>query len=252
MAQKRMFSLAVVDTDTFTDMPCSAQALYFHLGMHGDDGGFVGSPRKIVRAVGCNNDDFRLLVAKGFIIPFESGVVVIRDWNINNTLKNDRYHETVYMAEKSLLRKDAVGRYQLGTDMEPVRNQLGTNAEPEHNITENSSSEVSDDVDSKKKAGKTFPHDSNPYKAAVLLSRCVMDRYPKCKPHTERDLQRWADAIDKCNRLDGYDWSLISDVLIFSQRDPFWRQNIRSGDTFREKFDALYVKLTEEGGGDRG
>lgn len=67
MAQKRMFSLQVVDTDAFMDMPTSAQALYFHLGMHGDDDGFVSSPRKIARAAGCNNDDMRLLIAKGYV-----------------------------------------------------------------------------------------------------------------------------------------------------------------------------------------
>lgn len=76
MAQKRMFSLSVIDTDRFLEMPVSAQALYFHLGMHGDDDGFVASPRKIARSVGCNVDDLRLLAQKNFIIPFESGVVV--------------------------------------------------------------------------------------------------------------------------------------------------------------------------------
>ena len=136
MAQRRMFSLAVTDTDAFQDMPTSSQALYFHLGMHGDDDGFVGSPKKIARAAGCNTDDIKLLITKGFIIPFESGVVVIRDWKINNTLKNDRYHETLYRDEKSLLLLDETNRYRLGNSLEPSRNQLGTKAEPEHNITE--------------------------------------------------------------------------------------------------------------------
>lgn len=76
MAQKRMFSLSVVDTDRFLEMPVSAQALYFHLGMHGDDDGIVESPRKIARAVGCNLDDLRLLAQKKFITVSESGVVV--------------------------------------------------------------------------------------------------------------------------------------------------------------------------------
>ena len=67
MAQKRMFSLAVVDTDKFLDMSSSVQALYFHLGMHGDDDGFVSSPKKIARTAGCNDDDLRLLAAKGFV-----------------------------------------------------------------------------------------------------------------------------------------------------------------------------------------
>lgn len=136
MAQKRMFALQVIDTDKFMDMPLSAQALYFHLGMHGDDDGFVGSPRKIARTVGCNSDDLKLLATKGFIIPFESGVVVITDWNINNTLKNDRYHPTIYTTEKSLLTSDCNGRLALGTSLEPTWNQNGTNSEPELNLTE--------------------------------------------------------------------------------------------------------------------
>ena len=131
MAQRRMFSLAVTDTDAFQDMPTSSQALYFHLGMHGDDDGFVGSPKKIARAAGCNADDIKLLITKGFIIPFESGVVVIRDWRVNNTLKNDRYHETLYQAEKALLSVNKAGAYELGEGMETSCFQIGTNVEPE-------------------------------------------------------------------------------------------------------------------------
>lgn len=74
MAKRRMFSLDVVDTDTFLDMPASTQALYFHLGMRADDDGFVASPRKITTMVNCSNDDLKLLLSKGFIIPFDSGV----------------------------------------------------------------------------------------------------------------------------------------------------------------------------------
>ena len=135
MAQKRMFSLQVTDTDKFLDMSASAQALYFHLGMHGDDDGFVGSPRKIARTAGCNDDDLRLLAAKGYIIPFESGVVVITDWNINNTLKNDRYHPTLYSTEKSRLTTDHAGRLTLGNSQETTWNQNGTILESEPNLT---------------------------------------------------------------------------------------------------------------------
>lgn len=136
MAQKRMFSLQVVDTDKFMDMSTSAQALYFHLGMHGDDDGFVSSPRKIARATGCNDDDMRLLAAKGFIIPFDSGVVVITDWKINNTLKNDRYQSTIYQEEKAMLQNDASGKYLISSGMVPERFQNGSKLEPQHNITE--------------------------------------------------------------------------------------------------------------------
>lgn len=135
MAQKRMFSLLVVDTDKFLDMSASAQALYFHLGMHGDDDGFVASPKKIARAAGCNDDDLRLLASKGFIIPFESGVIVITDWNINNTLKNDRYHETVYQDERAKISLDPNGKYMIGSGMETKRFQDGSTSEPELNLT---------------------------------------------------------------------------------------------------------------------
>lgn len=135
MAAKRMFSLQVVDTDKFMDMSTSAQALYFHLGMHGDDDGFVSSPRKIARAAGCNDDDLRLLAAKGFIIPFDSGVVVITDWKINNTLKNDRYQETIYQMEKGMLQTESNGKYLLGSGMDPECFQSGSKVDPQHNIT---------------------------------------------------------------------------------------------------------------------
>ena len=117
------------------EMSTSAQALYFHLGMHGDDDGFVASPRKIARSAGCSDDDMRLLAAKGFIIPFDSGVVVITDWKINNALKNDRYKETIYQAEKASLRSDESGKYMLGSNVVPECIQNGSKLEPQHNIT---------------------------------------------------------------------------------------------------------------------
>ena len=100
MAKRRMFSLDIVDTDTFLDMPASTQNLYFHLGMRADDDGFVSSPKKITNSVNCSADDFKLLLAKGYIIPFDSGVCVIKDWKINNYLRPDRYTPTMYIAEK--------------------------------------------------------------------------------------------------------------------------------------------------------
>ena len=135
MAQKRMFSLSVTDTDKFLDMSASAQALYFHLGMHGDDDGFVASPKKIARGVGCNDDDLRLLASKGYIIPFESGVIVIVDWSINNTLKNDRYHKTIFSTERALLSADSAGRWVLDSNLESERKQIGTSLESELNET---------------------------------------------------------------------------------------------------------------------
>lgn len=154
VAQKRMFSLQVVDTDRFTDMPPSAQSLYFHLGMHGDDDGFVSSPKKIQRSVGCNDDDMRLLAEKGFIIPFDSGVVAITDWKINNLLKRDRYTETIYQDEKASLCLKNNGKYALGTEVEPERNQTGTMMEPQYSIEEDSIDKNNQSKQSEKPAGK--------------------------------------------------------------------------------------------------
>ena len=103
MAQRRMFSNKIVDTDAFLDMPLSSQALYFHLSMRADDDGFIGGHKKIMRMIGCSDDDMRILLAKNFIIPFESGVCVIKHWKIHNYIQTDRYNETTYIEEKSQL-----------------------------------------------------------------------------------------------------------------------------------------------------
>lgn len=113
MAQRRMFSLSVVDTDRFLSLPVSAQNLYFHFGMRADDDGFVSAPRKIMAFVKSLEDDLALLVAKGFLIPFASGVCVIREWRVNNYIQRDRYRETRYLQEKSLLEVDSAGVYCL-------------------------------------------------------------------------------------------------------------------------------------------
>ena len=111
MAQRRMFSLEVVDTDTFLDLPASSQNLYFHLGMRADDDGFVSSPKRITAMVNCSGDDLKLLIAKRFVIPFESGVCVIKDWRINNYIQKDRYHQTRYLDEKQHLLVEDSGSY---------------------------------------------------------------------------------------------------------------------------------------------
>jgi len=113
MAEKRMFSKKIIDTDWFMDMPQSSQNLYFHLSMRADDDGFVSSPQRIIKMVGANNDDYKLLIGKKFIIPFESGVCVIKDWRINNYLRSDRYTETQYLLEKSQLDILENGEYSL-------------------------------------------------------------------------------------------------------------------------------------------
>ena len=132
MANKRMFSIDVTETDTFLEMPLTAQALYFHLAMRGDDDGFVSNPRSIMRVTGCNENDLKALVESGYIITFRSGVIVISDWKVNNYLRGDRYKPTTFQNELSMLTETANKRYVLGSDSQrstvgiPNGNQLST------------------------------------------------------------------------------------------------------------------------------
>lgn len=103
MAQKRMLNRKIIQTDSFFDMPLSAQCLYFHLNLEADDDGFIANVNTIKRMIGASEDDLKLLCVKKFIIKFESGIVVIRDWLVHNTLKKDRYHETIFLKEKNCL-----------------------------------------------------------------------------------------------------------------------------------------------------
>lgn len=112
MAQRRMFSRRITDTDHFLDMPLSAQCLYFHLNMEADDDGFIGNAKTIRRKVGASEDDLKLLIAKQFLLPFEtSSVVVVRDWRIHNYIQKDRYNRTLYQDERQALGLDKNGSY---------------------------------------------------------------------------------------------------------------------------------------------
>ncbi len=113
MANKRMFTMKIVDSDAFLDMPLSTQCLYFHLNMRADDDGFIGNAKRIVRLIGANDDDLKLLIAKRFVLQFEDGVIVIKHWRMHNTLSSGRYHETQYLDEKSTLKLKQNGSYSL-------------------------------------------------------------------------------------------------------------------------------------------
>ena len=115
MAERRMFAKTIVDSDQFLDMPLSTQALYFHLSMRADDEGFINNPKKVLRMTGASGDDFKLLIAKRFIIEFESGVVVIKHWRIHNYIQKDRFKRTMYQEEKSLLKVKDNKSYTLDT-----------------------------------------------------------------------------------------------------------------------------------------
>ena len=131
MAERRMFTQKVIDSDAFLDMPLSTQCLYFHLNMRADDDGFVNNPKKIQRMIGSSEDDLKLLIAKRFILGFESGVIVIKHWRMHNYLRKDRYNSTQYQEELGTLALKENGAYtdhvnQLATTWQPTDNQLAT------------------------------------------------------------------------------------------------------------------------------
>lgn len=113
LAERRMFSKTIVDSDAFLEMPLSTQALYFHLSMRADDDGFLNNARKIQRLVGASDDDLKLLVLKRFAIAFDDGIIVIKHWRMNNYLRKDRYTPTVYQEEFKMLGIKDNGSYTL-------------------------------------------------------------------------------------------------------------------------------------------
>jgi uncharacterized phage protein (TIGR02220 family) len=125
-----MLSKKIIDTDAFMDMPLSTQALYMHLVLNADDDGFVGSPKKVMRSIGCMADDIRILEGKRFILSFESGVIVIKHWAIHNLIRSDRYTMTTYTKEKSMLSQNSNKSYTLTKglieNVIPSDNQMDT------------------------------------------------------------------------------------------------------------------------------
>lgn len=104
MAERRMFAKTIVDSDMFLDLPQTTQNLYFHLGIRADDDGFINNPKKIIRMIGSSQKDLELLINESFIIPFESGICVIKHWKIHNYIQKDRYKKTVYIEEFNRLK----------------------------------------------------------------------------------------------------------------------------------------------------
>ena len=113
MAGKRMFSDKIVESDAFTDMPLSAQALYFHFNMGADDDGIVNNPKRLCRSIGASEDDLKLLILKQFLISFESGIVAVKHWRMHNNLRKDRYTPTAYQEEFAMLEIKENGAYTL-------------------------------------------------------------------------------------------------------------------------------------------
>lgn len=155
MAVKRMFSSSVTETDSFLELPLKSQALYFHLGMQGDDDGFVANPRAIIRSIGCTARDLKPLETAGYVISFPSKVLVITDWKANNNLRNDRYKPTAFQNELAQLTESANKRYILASFGIPTGNQTDTIGIPSDNQVTTQHSLAEHSLESSKKAATT-------------------------------------------------------------------------------------------------
>lgn len=153
MAEKRMFSQKIIDSDNFLDMPLSTQSVYFHLAMRADDEGFINNPKKILRMIGGNEDEIRLLIAKKFVLDLDTGVVIIKHWHIHNHIRKDRTKLTSHTKEKSQLSQKENGSYTIN---QPTCNQLATNLQPNVGIDKTRLEEISNTATSCEVAGGIF------------------------------------------------------------------------------------------------
>lgn len=198
MAERRMFAITVVDSDAFLDMPLSTQALYFHLSMRADDDGFINNPKKIQRTIGATDGDAAMLIARKFIIPFDTGVVVIKHWRINNFLRKDRYHETVYQEEKEQLSIKDNGAYSLKKEeCLPVGIPLVN-----HRSTENSIDKYSKDKSSKVETTSSREEENN-NKSIKTSSSTVTREVPTRHVRTQNEHEEAQAFMDRFNSIEG-------------------------------------------------
>lgn len=207
MAERRMFAKTIIDSDIFLDMPISARLLYYDLAMRADDDGFVNSPKKIMKFVGASVDDINILISRKFIIPFESGVVVIKHWRIHNYIRKDTYKETMCKEEKSLLKVDENNSYIL--EKLPLVNEPSTNRqrvvnEPSTQDRLGKDSIVKDRLyigEPQKSAPKKPKHKYGEYKN-VLLSDEDLDKLKNEFPNDwEERIERLSDYVASTGKV---------------------------------------------------
>lgn len=238
MARRRMFSLDVVDTDKFLDMPSNTQALYFHLGMRADDDGFVSSPKRITKTVNCADDDLKLLIAKGYLIPFESGVVVISDWKINNELKKDRYKPTIHLSEFEKIQTQKNKSYSLIASMTDTKrlqdvSKMDTqDSIGKDSIGKDSIDKESGEVQKKKTSEETINSTINSYTDNPELKQALNDfiemRKRVKKPPTVRALKLCLKKLDDLAIDDFIKTKIVNQSVICCWLDFFELRNNKS------------------------
>lgn len=244
-----MFSLDIVDTDKFLDMPSSTQALYFHLGMRADDDGFVSSPKRITKTVNCSEDDLKLLIAKKYLIPFESGIVVISDWKINNELKKDRCKPTIHLSEFEKIQTQKNKSYSLITPkMSPKCLQNVSKMDTQYSIGKYSIGKYSIDkepgeVQKKKTPEETINSTINSYTDNPELKQALIDfiemRKRMKKPPTIKALKLCLKKLDNLAVDDFIKIKIVNQSTINCYADFYELKNNKSYTKNKSKIEEL-------------
>lgn len=199
MAQKRMFNNSVVGSDEFLEMPDSSQNLYFHLSMQADDDGFVDNWKSIMRMTGKKEDDLKVLIAKSFVIPFDTGILVIRHWRLNNYIQKDRYKETIHKDEKAMLVTNENNVYSLYTDCI-------------HSIDKNRLDKISIDKNSKNKEQEESDSCCNGFQE----NDSCMNGFKKVSKFYEENINLLTPYTSKV--LEDYTKELGSELVIYAMQ----------------------------------
>lgn len=251
MAERRMFTQKIIDSDAFLDMPLTTQALYFHLNMRADDDGFINNPKKICRMIGASDDDLKLLIAKRFVLAFEKGVIVIKHWRMHNLIRKDRYSPTQYEDEFMSLDIKDNGSYtekmpqiqgfsdsgnHLATTWQPTGNQLATQdrlgKDSIGEVRLGKSSIVKDSIGEKEEVKEEKTSTTNTCKQVAALFNQICVSYPSVQSLSEarkkaikarlktyslddfKTLFEKAEASDFLKGGNGRNWSANFDWLI--------------------------------------
>lgn len=225
MAQRRMFSRKITETDRFLEMPLSSQALYFHLNMGADDEGFIDKAKTIQRTIGASDDDMKLLIAKGFIIPFDSGVVVIRHWRIHNYIRSDRFQSTLHQDEKTQLEYD----HSKAAMLKPLKNVIPNGY---HLDTQDRVSKVS--LDKVSLTTYTEEDEVIPYKEIIEYLNTKTGKNYRDNVQKNKSLikARWSEGY----RLD--DFKQVIDNTVKDWSGTKYAKYLRPETLFGTKFDS--------------
>ncbi|MHC3648940.1 conserved phage C-terminal domain-containing protein [Streptococcus suis] len=229
MAQRRMFSKKITETDRFLEMPLSSQALYFHLNMGADDEGFIDKAKTIQRTIGASDDDMKLLIAKGFLLPFDSGVVVIRHWRIHNYIRSDRFQSTIHQDEKKQIDFDATKT----ANIKPISNVIpnGYQMDTQVRLVEGSLDKVSLDYLS---SVTNELEDDIPYKEIIsYLNEKANRNYKANGSKTRTNIKaRWNEGF----RLD--DFIHVIDTMVKDWSGTKYEKYLRPETLFGPKFEG--------------